>query len=300
MVSEAAQPFSLRRADSHWVATYAAMASPCEIHMRCDDAKDAHRLAVLAYQETTRIEAKFSRYRRDNIVHAINHSNGATVRVDDETSSLLRYAGQCYQVSDGRFDITSGVLRRAWVFDGREARPDPALIQSLLDRVGWNRVEFDGSSIRLMRDMEVDFGGIGKEYAADKVAGLLAASGDIAVMVNLGGDIRTVARGEAQRSWSIGIEDPTGKNVAVGQLELANGAVATSGDARRFCYVDGVRLGHILDPRTGWPVAGAPRSATVIADTCSAAGFLATVAMLHGTDAEKFLDAQGVTYHCVR
>ena len=299
MGSDAARPYAIRRADSHWVIAYTAMAGPCEVLVRCDDAGRAGGLAALAWQETTRIEAKFSRYRDDSVVHAINHGDGAALRVDDETSRLLRYAGHCYDLSDGRFDITSGVLRRAWVFDGREARPDRALIDSLLSRVGWNRVEFDGSSIRLQPGMEIDLGGIGKEYAADRVADLLAAA-NIPVMVNLGGDIRTISGADARVPWTIGIEDPSGEDVAVGQLDLANGAVATSGDARRFCYVDGVRLGHILDPRTGWPVAGAPRSATVIADTCTAAGFMATMAILHGADAESFLDAQDVIHHCVR
>ena len=148
--------------------------------------------------------------------------------------------------------------------------------------------------------MEIDLGGIGKEYAADRVADLVAPVGRDAVLVNFGGDIRAIARADDRRPWTIGIEEPDRERSAVGQIELAEGGVATSGDSRRFCVVDGVRLGHILDPRTGWPVADAPRSVTVVADTCTAAGFLATMAMLHGPDAEAFLEAQHVTYHCIR
>ncbi|MEJ2719558.1 MAG: FAD:protein FMN transferase [bacterium] len=207
--------------------TYTAMAGPCEILVRGGGASEVEQLASLAHAETARIERKFSRYRNDNIVHAINHSNGAPVSVDEETSRLLNYAGQCYELSDGRFDITSGVLRGAWTFDGRAVTPDRAL-------------------------------------------------------------------------WAIGIEEPGRVKTAVGQIELAEGGVATSGDSHRFCIVDGVRFGHILDPRTGWPVAGAPRSVTVVADTCTVAGFLATMAILHGTEAESFLVSQDVTYHCIR
>jgi len=300
MASEATPPFTLRETDSHWVVAFSAMASPCEVHARCADRRVAEDIGAVSCAETGRIEAKFSRYRDDSVVQTINRSDGARIAVDDETARLLRYAGRCYELSEGRFDVSSGVLRRAWVFDGREASPDTRLIESLLERVGWSKIEFDGSAIRVPPGMEIDLGGIGKEYAADRVADLVGDLAPDGAMVNLGGDIRAMGPQSRGIPWTIGIEDPEGKATAIGQLCLANGGVATSGDSRRFCYVDGVRLGHILDPRTGWPVAGAPRSATVVGETCTAAGFLATLAMLHGAGAEEFLDAQDVTYHCVR
>lgn len=279
---------------------YVAMASPCEVLAYCDSASEAERLASLAFHETTRIERKFSRYLDNNIVHAINTSAGTDVEVDAETARLLQYAAQCYELSEGLFDVTSGVLRCAWKFDGRPVSPDRTLIASLLQRVGWNRVEFDGKRIRLARGMEIDLGGIGKEYAADRVAALLRENTPAAVMVNLGGDIRAVSSSHMRGPWAIGIQSPHDAGAAVGQVEIGDGGVATSGDARRFCIVDGVRLGHILDPRTGWPVSGAPRSVTVVAETCTAAGLLSTLAMLQGPDAEAFLQAQGLTFHCVR
>jgi thiamine biosynthesis lipoprotein len=276
------------------------MASPCEILIRRGGASEVGELASLAYAETMRIERKFSRYRDDNIVHAINHANGARVPVDEETSRLLRYAGQCYELSEGSFDITSGILRRAWTFDGRAVRPDAALIESLLERVGWHRVEFDGTAISMPIGTEIDLGGIGKEYAADRVAELVARAGGASLLVNFGGDIRAIAGGEEGHRWTVGIEAPGRESAAVGQIEIAEGGVATSGDSHRFCIVDGVRLGHMLDPRTGWPVEGAPRSVTVVAQTCTVAGFLATMAVLHGPDAESFLAGQDVTHHCIR
>jgi thiamine biosynthesis lipoprotein len=83
-------------------------------------------------------------------------------------------------------------------------------------------------------------------------------------------------------------------------LEIRAGALATSGDARRFLLKDGRRYGHILDPRNGWPVEDAPRSVTVAADTCTQAGMLSTLAMLQGKNAEAFLDAEGAKYWCRR
>jgi len=300
MTSKLNPEYRLSRADSNWLITFSAMASPCEILIRCNDKSEADRLASLAFLETRRIETKYSRYRNDNIVHQINHSNGAPVRVDEETGRLLDYADQVFRLSDGLFDITSGVLRRAWKFDGSQVTPDEKLIESLRSLVGWERATWDGRDFRLQPGMEIDFGGIGKEYAVDLVAGKIFGASGVSLMANFGGDIRAMMADGDTTPWIVGIEDPGRDDSAVGQIDLAVGGIATSGDLRRFCYVDGVRLGHILNPLTGWPVAEAPRSVTIIGDTCVEAGLLATLAMLQGADAERFIETQGVVAHCIR
>ncbi len=275
------------------------MASPCEILVRCKDKSEAELLASLSFNETRRIEQKFSRYRDDNIVHAINNSRGLPVEVDEETTRLLNYADQCYRLSNGLFDITSGVLRKAWKFDGSLQTPNKRLIESLREKVGWDKVEWNGSCIRLQPDMETDLGGIGKEYAVDIVAEMLSRVTRAPLMVNFGGDIRAIAQDGSAAAWNVGIEDPSREDNAVGQIDLTKGGIATSGDSRRFCLVNGVRMGHILNPHTGWPVDGAPRSVTVLGNFCVEAGFLATLAMLQGPEAEKFLKDQDTTYHCI-
>jgi thiamine biosynthesis lipoprotein len=300
MTSKTELGYNVRRAESHWMISFSAMASPCEILARCKDESEAERLASLSFSETRRIEQKFSRYRDDNIVYTINHSKGASIEADAELARLLTYADQCYRLSEGLFDITSGVLRKAWKFDGSELKPDSKLIDSLKSRVGWDKVQWNGSTLRLQPGMEIDLGGVGKEYAVDVVAEMLFQAAGCSLMVNFGGDIRARCADDEPTPWVVGIEDPEREDSAVGQLELINGGVATSGDARRFCLVDGVRMGHILNPLTGWPVADAPRSVTVLGNFCVEAGFLATLAMLHGPDAESFLKLQETTYHCIR
>ncbi len=300
MVSRTVESYGVTAMDGYRQVSFTAMASPCEILIRDVSESEAEQLASLAFSETMRIEKKFSRYRDDNIIYEINNSDGRRVEVDEETAQLLHYAGQCFELSDGMFDITSGILRRAWTFKGGEAAPDQTLIDSLRRKVGWKKVEFDLIGITLAPGMEIDLGGIGKEYAVDRVADMLLSELPRPIMVNFGGDIRSVApEGDAQ-PWLVGIEDPSEEHRALGEIELSNGAIATSGDARRFCTYNGKRLGHILDPTTGWPVEGAPRSVTVIADFCIEAGFLSTMAMLHGPDAETFLNAQEVKYHIDR
>jgi len=299
MISNRASGIRVRNAGSYWVIEYAAMAGPCEVLVRCASESEAGRLASLAFSETSRIEQKFSRYRDDSIVHAINNSQGKAVPIDEETSQLLEYAGQTCSLSGGLFDITSGVLRRAWSFDGREVTPDCGQIAELLEHVGWNKVKLADDHIRLLPGMEIDLGGIGKEYAVDRVARLLYELGGQSLMVNFGGDIRAIRSDPKHPAWIVGVEDPGVENAAIGLAELAHGAIATSGDSRRYCMVNGKRLGHILDPRTGWPVEGAPRSISVIGDYCLEAGMLATIAILHGKDAETFLTAEQVKHHCI-
>jgi len=292
--------FELSQKDDIWVASYSAMAGPCEIHMTCTLQSEAEELASLAVHETRRIEKKYSRYRDDNIVHAINSSQGNAVAIDDETSRLLHFADQCYIMSGGLFDISSGVLRKAWTFKGAEVDPDAKAIIKLLDRVGWQKARLTADSIKLKYGMEIDLGGIGKEYAVDRVAQILFGQNSLAVMVNFGGDIRVAAPDGEKRKWTIGIENPRQENSPVGHIEIVSGAVATSGDSRRYCMYQGKRLGHILNPRTGWPIEDLPRSVTVIGENCLEAGFLATLAMLRGAGAEEFLKEQGVTHYCAR
>lgn len=294
----------LIRADGYWVGQFDAMACPCELLMEVNEQGVAQRLLDIATSEVRRIEKKLSRYRDDNIIHAINNANGEAVEVDEEAAQLFDYANQCYHLSDGLFDITSGVLRKAWKFDGSNQLPNEEEIASLLSRIGWGKVIWKRPVIQLPSDMEVDLGGIGKEYATDRILLLLKKHTTTSMLVNLGGDIATNGPRQNGAGWSVGVEDPDQPlilNPQTGRMyELKRGGIATSGDARRFILKDGVRYGHIFNPQTGRPEVKAPRSVTVVTDTCTEAGILSTLAMLHGVHAEAFLEKQGVKFWCVR
>jgi len=290
----------LRRA-GYWEGTFEAMASPCSVLAEVASAAEARRLLDLAHVEALRIEAKFSRYRQVNILHRINSSGGQPIEVDDETALLLDYAAQCHALSQGRFDITSGILRRVWRFDGSDRIPSAESVAALLPWIGWEKVTWRRPHITLPAGMEIDLGGIGKEYAVDRSTLLLAAETQASLLINFGGDLFSTGPRADGHSWRVGLDDPTATGSAsAGEIEIRRGAVATSGDARRYLLKDGIRYGHILDPHTGWPVPDAPHSVTVVANTCLEAGMLATFAMLMGKDAEKFLINQRVTHHVIR
>lgn len=275
------------------------MASPCEVHVADADRATAERILALAAGEAARIEAKFSRYRRGNVIDAINTAEGRTVVVDAETAGLLDYAARLHELSDGLFDVTSGVLRRAWRFDGSDRVPSREAVAALLPLVGWDKVRWRAPEMTLEAGMEIDLGGIGKEYAVDRAAALVKPL-STSVLLNFGGDLRALGPQAGGAPWRVGIESVLEAGSAARQIELFVGALATSGDARRYLLKNGRRYGHVLDPTTGWPVPDAPRSVTVAAPTCTEAGVLATLALLQGRDAEAFLGAQGVRFWVLR
>lgn len=275
------------------------MGSPCELLTEAASAKDAEELTALVATEAWRIEDKFSRYLGGNIIAEINSANGRPIEVDEETAQLLDFAATLHQLSDGAFDITSGVLRRAWTFDGGDRIPADETVTELLHLVGWKRCEWQAPVLQLPQNMEIDLGGIGKEYAVDRAVLELRASVAVPCLVNFGGDLAITGPPQLRNAWSIGIEGIE-LDAADKLIELRQGAIATSGDARRFVRRNGIRYGHVIDPRTGWPVSDAASSITVAADTCTQAGTLATLAMLRGRDAEQFLDGQAEQYWCRR
>lgn len=278
--------------------SFEAMASPCEILFDTSDEKSAFELLEIGAAEAWRIETKFSRYVPGNIIDRINNAHGEPMDVDEETARLLSFADRAYQMSDGLFDVTSGILRRAWTFDGREQVVDQTLIDKLLERVGWNKVRWDNPQLQLQTGMELDLGGIGKEYAVDRTLQLIRGKTDMAVLVNFGGDVAAAGQRRDGRPWRVGIEIPDQAHSADNVIELEDGAVATSGDGRKFVLVAGRRYGHILNPRTGWPVAEAPKSVTVASRTCTEAGFLSTFGILSGKDADAVLTEADVPHWC--
>jgi FAD:protein FMN transferase len=271
-------------------SAFRAMGSDNELLLAGGDHPDV--VAQAAIDDVLRIERKYSRYRDDSVTTAINRSaGGAAVAIDGETAALLAYADTCFEQSRGRFDVTAGALRTAWDFARRPpARPDAAVLQAALARIGWSGVEWNARSIRLpRRGMEIDFGGIGKEYAADRVATIAREGGARHGCVNLGGDVRAWGGRPESGPWRVGIRHPRAPGAAVAGVDLHDGAVATSGDYERYVDIDGRRYCHIIDARTGEPVT-AWRSVTVVAPLAIVAGSYATIAMLMQRDAPTFLD----------
>lgn len=271
---------------------FKAMGTQCDIQLFAKSHADAENAASAAIADVNRLEAIYSRYREDSYLSEINRvaAVGGSITVDDETASLLNYAATCYSQSGGLFDITSGLLRRAWRFDRNEL-PDERLIAGLLEKIGWEKLRWRQPVLEFtIPGMEIDFGGVVKEYAVDRAAALCRTAGISHGMINLGGDINVIGpRGDGS-PWRIGLRHPREKEALMQTLLLSEGALASSGDYERCIELDGIRYGHVLNPKTGWPVRHMA-AVSVVADFCVVAGSASTIAMLKEADGPKWLES---------
>jgi thiamine biosynthesis lipoprotein len=254
--------------------------------------------AEVGIAEVARLERKYSRYRDDSLTTRINRSAGDPdgVCVDAETAALIDYADVSFQQSGGLFDITSGILRRVWDFKaGRLPAQDE--LDNVRKRIGWEKVRWERPRLVLpLEGMELDFGGYVKEYAADRVAELCRSRGIRHGLVDLGGDLSVLGPHPDGTPWRVGVRDPRRPDAAMASVALAAGAIASSGDYERFMVVDGKRYGHILNPKTGWPVEGLA-GVSVVASHCLIAGTAATIAMLKGVrDGVAWLEELGLPH----
>ena len=277
------------------VHQFYAMASDCAVHLCGGTAEYLGPVAAAAEAEVRRIETRYSRYRADSELARINAvaATGGSIEIDAETFGLINYARACFAKSDGAFDITSGLLRTVWNFSASRL-PDQESIDAVLPFIGLDKVAISNGRIQFEKaGMELDFGGIGKEYAADRAAEVCADLGARHGFIDLGGDIRVIGSQPDCLPWRIGIRHPRDADKIAAEITLSSGAIATSGDYERFMDVDGRRYCHILDPRTGWPAQGLS-SVTVISDRCLVAGSLSTAAMLKGKKGAAWLQSLGV------
>lgn len=255
----------------------------------------AEAAARVAQAEVTRIEAKYSRYLPDSVMAEINRiaAEGDRLEVDDETAELLDFAFACFESSDGLFDVSSGLLRRAWNFHS-DAPPSQQVLEPLLERVGLDKVLWDRPVLSFrVSGMELDFGGIGKEYAVDRCVDVCRELGVRSGMIDLSGDIGAMGPQPDGSPWRIAVQHPLRPDESITAVSLSDGAVATSGDYARGMTVNGRRYGHLLNPKTGWPVEGLV-SVTVLAPRCLAAGAVASIGMLKGAAGAEWLAKTGL------
>jgi thiamine biosynthesis lipoprotein len=276
---------------------FKAMGSPCAIQLYARSEKKAEQAARVVMADVSRLEAKYSRYRADSFLSEINRvaAKDGRIDVDDETAGLLDYAATCYQQSDGLFDITSGILRRAWDFKAGNI-PDQKTIRSLLNRIGWHKIIWQRPNLAFaVPDMEIDFGGVVKEYAVDRAASLCFDAGIRYGLVNLGGDIKIIGPHPDGSPWRIAIRHPRQSGGILQALLLHSGALASSGDYERCIVLDGVRYGHVLNPKTGWPV-NYMAAVSVIGEFCVVAGSASTIGMLKGEAGPDWLSSLGLPH----
>jgi len=261
-----------------------AMGSICEIRLWCRSAGEAHRAFAMGFSEIDRMEQVFSAYRMDSELALVNGNAGSgPVQVSEEFFDLTRYAVRSWRQTGGAVDVTVGPLMKAWGFrDGEPHLPSQKELLAVQELVGCNKLGLDRRmrTVRFLKQgMQLDFGGLAKGYAAKRVARLLQKQGVSSALVNLGGSSLCASEvvssatpqnccaesGMVFGEWLIGVIHPSDARQCPVYLWLKPGwSISTSGTSERQFEVDGQKLSHILDPRTGWPLRGL-RSATAVA-----------------------------------
>lgn len=243
---------------------------------------------TLALQWVAAFEAKYSRFLPGSLISRINDAAGRSpVELDPEAERLFALCQELHFLSRGIFDPTALPLLLLWNWKADPpVVPSEEQIEVARQRVGWRQVQRTPGRLFLPQaGMGLDLGGMGKEYAVDQVAQLAQHCGLTGALVDFGADIRVVGRPpDGRPGWHIGLEDSRQPGTAWCGLAVQQAAVATSGDYLRKFEIEGVRYGHILDPRTGRPVATDVRAVSVLAPSCTQAGLLSTTAFVLGPE----------------
>jgi len=270
--------------------TFPALGTTCAIQYhtpRGDDQAAAFEDAAVTWVQA--FEAKYSRFRPDSLVSRINRAAGRDwIEIDADMEQLLALCETLHGMTQGLLDPTALPLIQLWNWKAPNPRiPDDAAIAAARRLVGWRKVQRQPGAIFLPEPgMALDFGGFGKEYAVDIAAQIAVNYGIRDILVDFGHDLRVLGTPPGRPAWHIGLEDPRRPGTAWASVALSGSrGIASSGDYVRSFQLNGRRFGHIIDPRTGWPVANGCTQATVIAPTCLHAGVLSTTAFLLGAPA---------------
>ncbi len=266
---------------------FQAMATRCRVSFSTSPA-GGKAFAAAVLQWVADFETRYSRFLPDSLISRINQSAGVNwVDIDAETQQIFALCDEAHFLTRGVFDPTALPLIRLWNW-----RADPPVIPgnaevaAAMKLVGWRKVQRARGKVFLPTPgMSIDLGGIGKEFAVDRVAHLAMQHGITSALVDFGQDVFALGvPTDGRPAWHIGLEDPKQPGKCWAGLAVKNQAVASSGDYVRRFELDGKRYGHILDVRTGQPAANGCCAVSVMAPTCTLAGLFATAAFVLGPE----------------
>jgi thiamine biosynthesis lipoprotein len=276
------------------------MACRFEITLPADE-REGIAPAVEALNEVDRIEDQLTVFRETSVVSGINRNAAEkSVYVEQVVFDLLLQCKRIHEDTNGAFDITSGPLTKCWGFLKRQGRfPGAQEIEVAKELVGSDKLILDSESRGVAfarRGVEINLGSIGKGYALDRVAEILECTLDNALVSAASSSFRAVGRGGPNgESWMVGLRNPRSKNRRLGVLELHDCALSTSGSEEQFFEYEGRRLGHIIDPRTGWPSSGIS-SVSVVCESAAMSDALSTAFFVGGLElAESYCNTHPET-----
>jgi len=231
-----------------------------------------------AFEEMKKVDTLMSTYKENSEVSILNREGEN--HLSTETLQVIGEAINFSEITGGAFDITCRPLINLWKKAKKEqVIPSPQEIKEALSLVGYEKIKIlpEGDVVRFkQKGMQIDLGGIAKGYAVDKAIEALRKNGIRRALVNAGGDLYALGNGPGGEKWKVGIQDPREEDKLLGIIKVKDVGVATSGDYQRYFTIEGKRLSHIVNPKTGQTVQDVPMSVTVIAPHATTTDALAT------------------------
>lgn len=254
---------------------------------------DSARMGEEAFDLLDRLEEQMTAYRDSSEISRLNRRAFAgAVRVERRLFGLLELAAQIHRETEGAFDITAGALIKAWgFFKGPRRVPSDEERETVRQRVGMDKVTLDAErhTVRFHQPgVEINLGSIGKGYALDRMARLLrgVSHSDKLPMLLQGGTSSVYARGcpaDEENGWRVAILHPWDRSRRMARVWLRDRALGTSAATHQHLEYNGKKLGHVLDPRTGWPASGIA-SVSVLAPSAAEADALSTAFYVGGIE----------------
>ena len=258
--------------------------------------KNRGGLAERMRREVLAMDRAWSIFREDSTLSELNRSAGiAPVSVDEDTLALLNTCVSLCKLTDGAFDVTSGALSALWRTAAKQNRmPGEDALRSAMTRTDARSIVLNGkdrTAYLPKTGQAVDFGGIAKGFASDRLKEMLLSEGVRDAMLNLGGNVTAVGQ-----PVSIGVRNPfVPKDAPIGTLTICNRSVVTSGSYERFCSIGGRRYHHIIDPHTGYPSESGLVSVTLIGSNATDLDALATGVFVLGAErGQKILKERNI------
>ncbi len=277
------------------------MGSAFEFVILADDGAGENLLDI-AVEEVKRIEYLLTEFSESSQTSLINRCAGIrAVEVDAEVYALIKRSKEISAITQGAFDVTSGLLKKMYNFKGRQfTLPDEAQLKKALACVGYVHINLlDGHRVYLDKpNMHIGFGAIGKGYAADSVKELLVKNGVTSGVINASGDLTAWGTRADGKPWKVGIANPNDRDQTMAWIPIQQASVATSGDYEQYFEIEGIRYSHSINPKTGKPVKGI-KSVTIVSPRAELSDALATAVTIMGVEVGMHFIEQLPHVHCL-
>ena len=241
-----------------------------------------------AISEIKRIESLISSWNPDSETTKINRAAGVKpVHISTELFDLIERAIKVSKLTDGAFDLTFNSSDDIWNFDQRIMDvPDSNVVAASVRKIDYRKIILNRNNQTAfleLKGMKIGFGAIGKGYAANRAKKIMTDHGIESGMVNAGGDVISWGHMAGGDPWQIGIADPSKEKKYIAWLNISDLSVVTSGNYEKFVTINGRKYGHIINPKTGWPVEGI-QSVTLVSPDAELSDALSTSVFVLGVN----------------